>query len=62
MKVVILDIPTTPVFVTPEFVNISKELKKYRLYTQKIKLEEKFKIKFLLPIVIIEAYFLLLLF
>lgn len=46
MKVVILDIPTTPVFVTPEFVNISKELKKYRLYTQKIKLEEKFKIKF----------------
>lgn len=49
MKAIILDIPTTPIFTTPEFTKISGELKKYRLYDQRIKLEEKFKIKFPLP-------------
>ncbi|HPI67418.1 MAG TPA: radical SAM protein [bacterium] len=46
MKAIILDVPTSQVFITKEFLNISNQLKKYRLYDQKIKLEDKFKIKF----------------
>ncbi len=49
MKAVILDIPTTQVFTTQRFLKIANNLKMYRLYDQKINLEDKFKIKFSKP-------------
>ena len=49
MKAIILDIPTTQIFNTPEFTEVSRELKKYRLYDQKVKLEDKLGIKFSPP-------------
>jgi len=49
MKVVILDIPTTEIFSTPEFNRLSSEVKKYRLHDQKVKLEDKYNIRFSPP-------------
>ncbi len=46
MRAIILDIPTTRIFPTQKFLNISSQVKEYRLYDQKLRLGKRFKIKF----------------
>jgi anaerobic magnesium-protoporphyrin IX monomethyl ester cyclase len=46
MKALIIDIPTTPVYATKNFLRLVNRLKPYRLYDQKVKLEDKYSLKF----------------
>lgn len=49
MRTVYLDIPTSPIFATRAFSDVSNRLKAYRLYDQKIKLEDPYHLTFSPP-------------